>query len=114
VRAVTDIEQHRGGRPGKSQLPSEFAATIAQVEELFESEPQLVDDWLRYSEDKRTSAGWAFFREGETWVVSQPFPNHGTPVSRRYIAAFAACADYVLSELDFWADADDPRPPSDV
>jgi hypothetical protein len=102
-------------RPGAPSLEALLEAScyravrgdldVAQLEAVVESEPQLVEDWLRYSEDKRTSGGWAFYPEGEAWVVSQPFPNQGAPVERRHSRVSAACADYILVELDYWADA---------
>jgi len=77
----------------------------AQLEAVVASEPDLIDDWLRFSEDKRTTCGWAFYPEGDAWVVLHPFPKQGAPVERRHSSASAACADYILTELDFWAAA---------
>jgi hypothetical protein len=100
VQALLEASSYRAVRGGLD---------VAQLEDVVESQPQLVEDWLRYSEDKRTSGGWAFYPEGEAWVVSQPFPNQGASVERRYSRASAACAEYILAELDYWADVSDRR-----
>ena len=82
----------------------------AQLEGAVAPELGLVGDWGRYSEDKRTSGGWALLADGANgWVVTQPFPEGGDPVVRRHGDATAACADYVLRELDFWIAVADRR-----
>lgn len=71
----------------------------SDLEDVLRTEPQLVEDWLAYSEDKRTSGGWAFGpSHNEGWTVYVP---GGEPKS--FAASAAACAEYVLRELDFWA-----------
>jgi hypothetical protein len=77
----------------------------AQIEDILKSKPDLIEDWLHFSEDKRTTYGWSFYPVSDAWVVSQPFPKQGAPVERRHGSASAACADYILTELDFWAAA---------
>lgn len=81
----------------------------ASVEEILRSDPELIDDWLRFSADKRTKGGWAFSREGDGWTVSQPFPETGPVVTRRHGDATAACADYIITELDFWTEVGQRR-----
>ncbi len=70
----------------------------SQLAAVLESEPGLVDDWLGYSEDKRTSSGWGFgtAREGG-WLVDGPGGAREVFASR-----VDACAEFVLRELDFW------------
>jgi hypothetical protein len=71
----------------------------SQLEALIESEPALVDDWLAYSEDKRTSHGWGFgTAPAGGWLVDGPEGAREVFASR-----VAACAEFVLRELDFWA-----------
>jgi hypothetical protein len=71
----------------------------SQLAALLQTQPGLVDEWLAYSEDKRTSYGWGFglSREGG-WLVDGP-----EGVGEEFASRFAACADYLLHELDFWA-----------
>jgi hypothetical protein len=66
---------------------------------LIEAQPVIADDWQAFCEDKRTNGGWSFApsREG-SWVVSGP-----GGIRQSFACRFAACADYVIRELDFWA-----------
>ena len=71
----------------------------SQLAAILGLEPLVAVDWLAYSEDKRTSAGWGVgpSREGG-WVVDGP-----DGVRERFDSREVACAEYVLRELDFWA-----------
>jgi hypothetical protein len=61
--------------------------------------PGLVLDWLRYSEDKRTSGGWYLLHPSAEWVVGRlTGPEHGREL--RFRAGPEACAEFILRELD--------------
>jgi hypothetical protein len=63
---------------------------------LIRANPKLVDQWLRYSEDKRTDEGWYLAAPNEI----------GEPASKRRIvfpSLYAAVANFIVLELDFWA-----------
>jgi hypothetical protein len=76
--------------------PSIEASQLAAV---LEANPALIDEWLAYSEDKRTSLGWGFEATEEAeWLVSTPQGE-----SERFLSPSTACAEYVLRELDFWS-----------
>ncbi len=83
LRALIEASSYRAVRP---------ELDVARIERVVDSDPRLVDDWLGFSEDKRTSGGWAFYADEENgWVVAQPFPDEGAPVVRRHgKAAFEA------------------------
>jgi hypothetical protein len=89
--------------------------TVPMVALCISADPDLVADWLAFSEDKRTTGGWAFEaqRRGplgrRQWKVWQPFPEGETRPLRRYDRAETACAEYVLAELDYWAAIGDQR-----
>jgi hypothetical protein len=57
----------------------------------------LVEQWLAYSEDKRTNGGWYVTRRGEIGRVGMP------ETQIRYSSIVEAIAEYVVLELDFWA-----------
>lgn len=65
----------------------------------------MIEGWKLYCADKRTDGGWAFFGPDSTgsWHVWQPFPEDGDQKDRRHDSAAAACADYILAELDYWS-----------
>lgn len=64
---------------------------------LIKANRALAEEWLAYSEDKRTSGGWYLLKPGEIGQV-------GAPDSRmRFDSLEEAVAEYVVRELDFWA-----------
>lgn len=64
---------------------------------LLQANPELVEAWLLYSEDKRTTGGWYVLRDGEVGRV-------GDLDSRlRFSTIEPAIAGYVVRELDHWA-----------
>lgn len=70
----------------------------ADLRPLLNAHPGLSEEWLAYSEDKRTSGGWYLLRSGEIGRV-------GDPASRKSLECLEeAVAEYVVRELDFWAD----------
>jgi hypothetical protein len=71
-----------------------------ELRPLINADPSLVEQWIAYSEDKRTSGGWYLTEEGEIGQV-------GKPESRmRFDSIEEAVAEYVVLELDFWAALD--------
>lgn len=64
------------------------------IERCLRQSPELVDDWLGYSADKRTSGGWYFVDEGAHFVVGQI-------QGQRLVFAdpLVACAEFILREV---------------
>jgi hypothetical protein len=60
----------------------------------------LLDEWLTYSEDKRTEAGWYVLRDGEIGEVLRPASQRSYPTIEEAVAQF------ILRELDYWAAAE--------
>src|ERR1043166_4971075 len=79
--------------------------TEERLEARLAWEPALLDQWLQFSDDKRTSGGWYLGKGSGTWIVgrcSRRGAIHTEPES--FPAGARACAAYVLRELDFWQD----------
>ena len=77
--------------------------TPQAVQGLLTQRPDLATDWVNFSEDKRTSGGWALTREGDSWAVTGS-ASTGSPHERALFSSLTeACAQYVLMELDFWS-----------
>lgn len=71
----------------------------SQLAVVLREEPAIVDDWLAYSEDKRTSCGWGLGPSPEGgWVVDGP-----DGIREKFANLEDACAEFVLRELDYWA-----------
>lgn len=62
----------------------------------------MIEQWLMYSEDKRTGGGWYFMQAGNEWETGRVGPT-GLVDKTKYLSAVEACAAYVLMELDFWS-----------
>jgi len=71
---------------------------VADIRALLEAHPSLVEEWLAYSEDKRTEGGWYVLRDGEIGQVLKP------ATQRSYASIEEAVAQFVVRELDFWAE----------
>lgn len=63
---------------------------------LIQGNPSLTEEWIAYSEDKRTSGGWYLTQGGEIGRV-------GIPESRTQFGSIEeAVAEFVVRELDYW------------
>jgi len=63
---------------------------------IINAHPSLSEEWILYSQDKRTRGGWYLLEEGEIGQV-------GFPESRTHFDLLSeAVAEYVVRELDFW------------
>ena len=58
---------------------------------------QFVEQWLAYSEDKRTDGGWSVLRDSEIGRVDVE------QTGLRFESMAEAVAEFVVRELDFWA-----------
>jgi hypothetical protein len=65
--------------------------------EILRLKPELAEQWLRYSEDKRTTGGWYVKHDGEVGRVLMPESRVAFDTTPE------AVAEYVLRELDYWA-----------
>jgi hypothetical protein len=109
MRVLSIARDHSGLRGGRGLslcdliLECDYQNLRPQIEAgqlavLINAQPAIVDDWRAYCEDKRTNSGWAFApsREGK-WIIYGP-----GGIRHSFACRFAACADYVIRELDFW------------
>jgi hypothetical protein len=64
--------------------------------------PDIITQWSMYSDDKRTTDGWYFVHEVDSWIVGRLGLRGKRAVEHRYNSAAEACARFVLAELDFW------------
>jgi hypothetical protein len=76
-------------------LENPVALTIEAVEDALRRKPELVDEWLGWSEDKRVSSGWYFLKAGTQFVVGY-YPRGE---KRLYADRIAACADFVIHDV---------------
>ena len=60
-------------------------------------DPTIIEEWILYSEDKRTDGGWYLLRDGTIGQVRR----RGEEI--RFPSLEQAVAAYIVRELDFWA-----------
>jgi hypothetical protein len=77
--------------------------SATDIERVLAKRADLARDWVHFSEDKRTSGGWALVQEGSEWIVRGSKSKHSTGERLVFPSLSSACAEYVLRELDFWA-----------
>ena len=71
--------------------------TVDDLRSLLAARQGLIEEWLAYSEDKRTRGGWYVLRDGVIGQIDDPSSKHS------YATMEEAIAQYVVRELDFWA-----------
>jgi len=68
---------------------------------ILQKQPSTVEQWILYSEDKRTSGGWYLMESGEIGQITAPRKQFD------FASIEEAVANYVVRELDFWAGVGD-------
>ena len=71
--------------------------TKADLLPILAANLEIIEQWLSYSEDKRTDGGWYIRRNGKIGRVLRP------ETERVFASIHEAVAEYVVLELDFWA-----------
>ena len=71
------------------------ALSTDTVAAVLKSKPELVSEWLRWSEDKRSSPGYYFLDEGLHHIVGY-YPGDERV---EFDDPVAACADFVIKEI---------------
>lgn len=105
--AILRIAAQVSGGKGAASIAEALAHTgyaayrsafdAAHVRALLEAHPALLEQWLAYSEDKRTEKGWYVLRDGEIGQITRP------TAQRSYASIDEAVAQFVVRELDYWA-----------
>lgn len=70
--------------------------TSSAVKSQLIAQPELVDDWLQWSGDKRTSSGWYISENGNEVFVGY-YPNGE---EKRFTDRISACTQFVLHEIE--------------
>ena len=76
--------------------------TVEAIRNSLSRHPECVTDWLRYSEDKRSTGGWYFkeARSGEFIVGCLAEDDRKAASQQFYDDKIVACAVFVKRELD--------------
>ncbi len=84
---------------GYCEIPDQVAE--AAIASALTENPNIVDDWLAYSEDKRVTSGWFFKieRPGQFVVGSEDERSSGMR-STEYSDRIEACAKFIKEEVE--------------
>jgi hypothetical protein len=69
------------------------------LEERLRTHPELIDDWLTYSADKRTSSGW-FFQDDDVVTVGYFEADRGISHEQHFSDRLQACAEFIMREIE--------------
>jgi hypothetical protein len=72
-----------------------FELTVPAVRAALVSHPNYIEDWVRFSQDKRTNGGW--YLDISTHLVGN---LEGEEI--RFDSVILATAEYIVRELQFW------------
>jgi hypothetical protein len=73
----------------------------ADIRETLVQHPECVDEWISYSQDKRTSSGWYIKQEDSTiYKVGCFLPKGGKSIETSYVNRTDACAAFIKHELE--------------
>jgi len=96
---------HRRGDTSVFQLVRESGYADADtsslrfaVEQQLRTHPTLIDDWLAYCADKRTSSGW-HLADDAPFTVGYYDIRHGRSREQRFSDRSEACTEYIMREL---------------
>jgi hypothetical protein len=64
---------------------------------IVKAHPEISNEWIMYSEDKRTSGGWYLHEKQEIGQIDDPGSR------KKFNSIEEAVSEYVVRELDFWA-----------
>jgi hypothetical protein len=71
------------------------ALSVQRICTYITENPQIVDHWLRWSENKRVSSGWYFARRASGFTVGFHPDGEALDISDPYLA----CAEFITREV---------------
>ncbi len=82
------------------EIADQEPISVAPLWKALKASPDLVDEWVSYSEDKRTSEGWFLIDRGSYWEVGYLAPRGKGAKSLRFQDRMEACATFASNELE--------------
>lgn len=80
------------------------------VQAVLSDDPELVNVWLQYSENKRTPSGWYFFRAPASYIVGYLLVGGRRVDEFAYVDAIEACANFIKQEIEEMRQVCERRP----
>jgi len=95
ARAIAAHTAARGDDAEYRTLRSDF--DVNDIRRVLDSHYELIDQWVRYSQDKRTDGGW-YLKASDSSIGSL-----AEPAELRFGSVADTVANYAIRELDFWS-----------
>ena len=76
------------------------AVTAEALANALRNHPSLINDWLHWSENKRSSSGWYFKMMNPGTFVVGYYPRSDNRKTKEYSDGFIAAADFIKNEIE--------------
>ena len=74
---------------------------IKNIRAALKNHPECVDDWMLYSDNKRSRSGWYFKQKGtKGYIVGYLSENKGGNACKEFSNRVDACALFIKHEVD--------------
>ena len=74
--------------------------SVESIRNTLAKSPESVEDWILYSEDKRSSSGWYFKQEDNQRYIVGFLGGKGNSSHDEYSNRLEACAIFIKHEID--------------
>ena len=74
--------------------------TDEEIEKEIEKKPQLLSEWLAFTEDKRWTPSWGIGKDGNEYIVFRVLENGKIDHEFRFKSGASACALMVRKEME--------------
>lgn len=75
------------------------SVTIESIEDYLNKNKSIIEDWINYSLDKRTSSGWYIIEGNKIIIVGHLNNNEGPEEKKEFADLSEACAVFILNEI---------------
>lgn len=70
------------------------------IEKQLKRHPECVDEWISYSEDKRSDSGYYIKREGKIYIIGYLDKQGEIQILEKTNNAVKACAIFIIKEVE--------------
>ena len=74
--------------------------TVESIREVLVERPDCAQDWIQYSEDKRSDSGWFILQNGADYQVGFYSRKAGITQTKNYSDRLEACATFIKNEIE--------------
>jgi hypothetical protein len=75
------------------------SVTIDSFDKYLKNNDKIIQEWLAYSEDKRTSGGWYIIKKNNSIIVGHLDNEIGSAEEKEFDDISKACAVFIFNEI---------------